>query len=355
MSSGFKALRAHVAHERKEWEDIWASWPDREVMAHPAYCELFARTQDTALCCVMRQDKGTVIFPAILRPLAGEPWVTADHEWFDLTTPYGYGGAFALGKPDPELFWRAFRQWTHRAKLVSAFVRLSLFPSQLIPFDGTVSVISTNVVRRLDLPLDGIWRSYEHKVRKNVNKAVRHGLELVADFTGSSLDEFLVVYNSTMERRGAADFYYFNEGFFRMLISGLPGQFGFFHALKDGKTVSTELVLISQHRIYSFLGGTLAEAFDLRANDFLKHSIVTWGVEHGKKEYVLGGGYKARDGIFRYKLSFAPDGEVDFRAGTEVYDQDVYAAMISMRSRWEASRNMRDWVPEPGFFPQYRG
>ena len=78
--------------------------------------------------------------------------------------------------------------------------------------------------------------------------------------------------------------------------------------LSEGRVVSTELVFVAAEHVYSFLGGTLTEALELRANDLLKHEIIRWARDAGRKTFVLGGGYGAADGIFRYKLSFAPKG-----------------------------------------------
>ena len=127
-----------------------------------------------------------------------------------------------------------------------------------------------------------------------------------------------------------------------------------FHVTRaDGQVVSSELVLVSERHLYSFLGGTLSEALPLGANDLLKHGIIEWGREQGKASFVLGGGYQPGDGIFRYKRAFAPDGVVPFAVGRLVFDPEVYAQLVELRQSWEASRG-RDWRPSPGFFPEFR-
>ena len=99
----------------------------------------------------------------------------------------------------------------------------------------------------------------------------------------------------------------------------------FFHAHKDGKIVSTELVLVSRDDIYSFLGGTDSVYFYCRPNDFLKHSIIGWGIKNDKKRYVIGGGYNCEtDGIYEYKKSFAPLGDSRYSCYKIVFDPDQY-------------------------------
>jgi hypothetical protein len=76
-------------------------------------------------------------------------------------------------------------------------------------------------------------------------------------------------------------------------------------------------------------------------------------MENQKKAYVLGGGYTVRDGIFRYKLSFAPTGETTFRVGMKVHSSERYDELSCWRAAWEEAHG-RQWVPASGYFPQYR-
>ncbi len=69
--------------------------------------------------------------------------------------------------------------------------------------------------------------------------------------------------------------------------------------------------------------------------------------------YILGGGPEGKDGIFKYKESFAPNGEVPFRVGKCIYNDEMYRYLVDCRRKWENS-NQRNWIPIPEFFPEYR-
>ncbi|MER3423097.1 MAG: methicillin resistance protein, partial [Nitrospiraceae bacterium] len=332
----FQILDARVPEDRDEWLARWSAWPNRECTAHPAYSELFARSCDKALCAALGGAGGGILFPFILRPLAAERWAGETSSFYDISTPYGYGGPFAWGHTDGDYFWREFDNWAESMNVVSLFARLSLFPEQMIPFKGGIEVRGRNIVRTLTLDSCALWMDYRHCVRKHIKVAQRAGLEVEPDFTGEKLEGFLAIYYSTMTRRNAEDSYFFPKEFFQRILTHLSGQFVFFHTLHKGKSVSTELVLLSRGHIYSFLGGTLSEAFEFRPNNLLKHAIIEWGREQGLKSYVLGGGYRDQDGIYRYKLSFAPTGEVPFRFGKKVYDQKAYEELVRMRRKAEA-------------------
>ena len=264
-------------------------------------------------------------------------------------------GAFAwnIAEQQAAAFWQQFAAWAAAYRVVSTFARLSLFPGQQLPFVGEVAIDRLNIVRSLDLEPDQLWRDFEHKVRKNVNCAKRSAITVEVDACGRRIDDFLAVYYSTLERRAASDGYFFSREFFQCLMRDLPGQFAFFHVLEGSRVVSTELVLVSADHLYSFLGGTLTEAFAHRPNDLLKYEVMLWGRQMGKRAFVLGGGYAGEDGIFRYKKSFAPQGATPFFVGRQIHDTATYARLLERRRCWELGRNAA-WMPASGFFPQYR-
>lgn len=350
-----RVLDAANPADRMEWLRLWHAWPDREVMAHPAYATLFARGTDRCLCASQDEDSGGgVLFPFILRNLSVEPWCAGSTD-SDIVSPYGYGGAFCWGRPDAARFWSAFEAWALERNVVTAFTRLSLFASQLLPWPWEVVEQQPNVVRSTTAAPTDLWLDYEHKVRKNVKRAVREGLRFEIDAAGGRLDEFLAVYDATMERRTAAARYRLGREFFRAIIRDLPGHFMFFHVLRGDDVVSSELVLVSARRCYSFLGGTAESAFALRPNDLLKHGIIEWAGKRGLESFVLGGGAAPADGVFRYKRSFAPGGVVPFRCGRHVFRTDAYRRLLAQRRDWAAVTTGEHWQPPVDFFPAYRG
>ena len=147
-----------------------------------------------------------------------------------------------------------------------------------------------------------------------------------------------------MDRREARRGYYFPRTFFEAIATGLAGQFAYFHALVEGRIVSTELALVSADNVYSFLGGTDQAAFDLRPNDLLKHELIVWAKQAGKRRFVLGGGYTEDDGIVRYKKAFAPTGQMSFYVGRRVFDQPSYDRLTQQHGA----------TPVAGYFPAYR-
>lgn len=267
--------------------------------------------------------------------------------WYDLSTPYGYGGFWVEGE-NFDFVNKAYYEYCRDNGFVSEFVRFHLFSNYQKHYYGISKFHTHNVVRSLEIPIDDMLMDFEHKVRKNIKKAEQNELEIKIDSTGERLDDFLKIYYGTMERRQADRSYFFQKDFFEVL-NRMEGQYAYIYVLYQGKVISTEMVIFGTENCYSFIGGTDQEYFYLRPNDFLKFETIKWAKEKGLKKYVLGGGYGSDDGIYNYKKSFAPKGICDFYIGKKIFDLDKYNTLMKIRkSEWGCETNTN-------YFPQYRG
>ncbi len=356
QNTTFYVLTAADTKERAIWLDVWSSWPRRDVFAHPEYVRLYEGEHQRAFAAVYKTDSGTILYPFLRRCLGTLGWVPKElATWRDTTSPYGYGGAYYWGDDDARVevsygFWRSYNEWVERERCISEFIRFHLFEQDLAVYPGEKILRTKNIVRALTLSEDNVWIDFKHKVRKNIKKSQRSGLECIIDVDGRYLSDFINIYESTMERRKASNFYRFNKEYFEAVSDNLPNNSIYFHILDGGKIVSTELILYSPETAYSFLGGTREEAFDKRPNDLLKYKVMIWAKERGISNYVLGGGYKPEDGIYRYKQSFSPNGEYCFYTGQRITDVERYEKLFNAREKSLSGT----WQPLDGYFPQYR-
>lgn len=341
--------------DREIWQRAWETC-GREPFAHPAYVELFTSEGEEALCAMAQSATGLALVPFILRPIQGDGW-KIETSLRDATSPYGYGGPYGHDDLVKGELWSGFSEWMAQNNVVSMFGRLALgssTPSHLPP-GASVRSDSDNII--VDLTRSSVeqWQHYEHKVRKNVKKAIRANLHVEIGQSFTDLEEFSQLYESTMARREASSWYYFGLDFFTTLTERLEGSYIAAEVRDDtNRLVSAELVLSSDRYLYSFLGGTRRDAFPHAPNDLLKHAVIEYGRESGRDGYVLGGGYTKGDGIFRYKKSFDPTGYVPFQRLELIADQSAYDSLIAERLRQERSVTSGARL-EHGFFPSYRG
>jgi hypothetical protein len=341
--------------DNKDHRAIWISLVEKELagepMLLPSYLELFCSAGDKAMCAFGEFNSGKILYPFIKRIIPGV------RDVFDLTSSYGYGGPCVIGCVSSEekaTFWSSTQTAAGEANVVSEFIRFMLGREEECDYPGQIVKRSSNVIRLLDIDLDTMWMEFGHKIRKNVIKASSFDLQFVVD-KGENLEDFMRIYYSTMDRCDAKENYYFKRDFYEKLNTELTNHAIYFYVLKDGQVISTELVLYGKENMYSYLGGSMSEFFYMRPNDFLKYEIIRWGHEKGIQNYILGGGYKGDDGIFRYKQNFAPEGVVKFFTGQRVFDQEKYEKLVSLRNK-KAIREGGEPVSGEthSFFPLYR-
>jgi hypothetical protein len=202
------------------------------------------------------------------------------------------------------------------------------------------------------------WTAFNRKVRKNVNKAKRENLTSTVyflDISDLKIAEFHDIYIQTMKRRDTNESFLYSFQEFKRFINKNEKHSAICTIYFKDIPISSELILISEDSIYSFLGGTDENYFDKRPNDFLKFEALNWARAQGKKYYILGGGYSLEDGIFQYKKGFFPNDVVDFYTGRKILNKKVYDQLVTKAFNFKLSEGMYKLdIEDNTFFPLYR-
>lgn len=335
--------------DKRKWNDLVYSFTDFEVFYLNEYALAFMNEnvkngRPVLLYYENGEDRAVnVIFKRDIYNDDRFKGKIKENEFFDITTPYGYGG-FWGNITDYKALNKYYNNYCISSGYICEFVRFDLFGEYRFHYDGETETRTHNVIRSLEPSLDSIWMDFKQKVRKNVKRANQNDLQILVENTDEHLNSFIEIYNSTMKRSEAKEEYYFSRGFYETL-NRMENHVAYFYVLYKGEIISSELVICGAHNCYSYLGGTKAEYFELRPNDFLKYEIIKWAHKKGLKNFVLGGGYGADDGIFQYKASLAPKGIVDFYIGRKIFDKEAYDKLVGIRSGEELNEK---------FFPLYR-
>jgi serine/alanine adding enzyme len=285
----------------------------------PAYLHLPGGGGDVVFCAVVRSD------PA------------------DVVTPYGYGGPLGVGEAPPlDRFAAAYGGWCERRGVVSSFVAYHpLFANQrageatgfhVLALDGTVA-----------WELGGDLEAGMHRHhRRLVRRARAEGLAACAESAPADLDEFVAVYEATMRRAGASDFYFFGADYWERLLAGVP--LVRVDVRGGGELAASVLGMGEPPWLHYHLGGSTEAGRRAGASHLALLGLAAWGREHGYEILHLGGGVGGReDSLFEYKLRFAPEGRRDMAVGKAVHDLGRYEALTGAPGV--------DW---DGFFPAYR-
>lgn len=339
------------ANETKKWDEIVKSFKNYDVHYLNGYSKAFELHGDGEPLLLYFENNDTKAMNVVLkRDIAKAKafkGILEESTWFDLSSPYGYGGFCVEGR-DLQSMNDQYDVFCREGGFVSEFVRFNLFNGFEAAYRGSVRTVSHNVVRTLDYPIEKILMEFEHKVRTNLEKAIEAELRIEFDEKGDRMEDFLQLYTSTMERTNADEYYYFSKDFFK-LLKNLDESSVFVHVLYEDKVIASTLTLYGKENCYPFLCGSNCDYFNLRPNEFMQFETIKWAKSKGLKRLVLGGGCGADDGIYRYKKSFAPMGIVDYYIGMNIFDQSKYEKLLEIRKQEAGFDSQKD------FFPLYRG
>jgi len=344
-------LQVIKGNEEQKWDEIVRSFKIYDVNYLSGYAKAFELIGEGEPLLFYFDDGRTkavnVVFKrdiALAEPFKEKlPLET----WFDLSTPYGYGGFWIEGE-NYKTVNDTYEAYCKDNGFVSEFVRFNLFSGYQPYFTGLSETHMHNVVRNLDISLEDMLMDFENNVRRSIKKANKAGLRAEIDLMGKRLDDFLEIYYGTMERTGAKKSFFFPKVFFQK-INEMEGNYFYIHVFYKEKVISTSLYLHETETCYAFLGGTNKDYFDLQPNYYLDYEAFKWAKNKGLKRIVLGGGYGNNDGIYRYKKSFAPNGLCDFYIGKKIYDEEKYRKLVEIRTQEDS------FDKNTLFFPAYRG
>jgi serine/alanine adding enzyme len=248
----------------------------------------------------------------------------------DVVTPYGYGGPTADG------FWDAYEEWARERGVVTTFVRFHPLYGNQRGAPIHVDELAPTVAWRLEPDRD-LLAGLHFKHRNKVTKAENAGAT-VRQHEG--LGEFVPLYEDTMRRVHADDFYFFERAYWERL-GELP--LARFDAEIDGEVVASALCLATSPWLHYHLSGTTDAGRTTGSSTLVLLEAARWAQANGYERFHLGGGLGGKeDSLHHFKARFDPEGLVPAAVGKAIHDEDAYRRL----SGGEASYD--------GFFPAYR-
>lgn len=346
-------------HAQLTYDIAWQQTSDRNPYLHLGCLRILCPSNRYPAALLGRAEQSSFLYAFTvgqIGSLAFCPPALSDR--LDITSPYGYGGPVWVGLPLTREsscigIQEAMGTYFNTRGIVAEFVREDLELAQYVERNaGTRVWRQNNVIVPLSQDVGEAERlqSYRQKVRKNVRRAKESGLEVVFDKPGAMMEQFSRIYSETMTRVEASEYHKSLSSSLKLLYEELAKDDAVFlaHVLHGEDVVASEMILTSRTRMFSFLGGSRREAMQLRPNDLLKHELILWGSRSGYRQFVLGGGVSPDDGIYRYKLAFAPSSGIPFYTRHVIHDEEAYRVLSRARMEYGGP-------PLKDYFPSYRG
>lgn len=275
-----------------------------------------------------------------------------EETWYDLTTPYGYGGPLVeavSGKEDALIagFMKDFGDYCKKNRIVSEFIRFHPIVANHQWFTKDYEVIYSRKTVGTNLKdfEDPFQSEFSKSCRKEVRRSLRDGVTYRITKAPEDISNFEAIYAQTMDRNHAADYYYFEPSYFRDCQKYFKNNILIVEALFEEKVVAMGFYFIYGDFIHMHLSGTLNEYLQYSPAYVLKYAVTLWGKEHGFQMIHHGGGKSSEpdDSLYLFKKKFGQHTEFDFHIGKKIWNQEQYDLL-----------SKEVGIQETEFFPAYR-
>ena len=343
--------------ESDKWDSIVKSFSNYDVYYLSGYTKAFKLHGDGEPMLIYYHDEDIrAINVVMIRDIAIDKKFNNKLETrslFDITTPYGYGGLIIEGIPNDnnlKKFNKEYSDYCRSKNIISEFVRFhpvlknSKINSEIYEVIDLGKTITMDLVSK-----EQIWNDMSSKNRNVIRKAIKSGVEIYWGRSPELIDEFIPLYNATMSKDDATDYYYFNKEFYKSVLEDLRYNSLIFYALYDQKIVSMSMVLFGNDNMHYHLSASDREHQNLAATNLLLFEAACWGCENGYKSLHLGGGLGSKeDSLFKFKKAFNKNSETYFSIGKKIFDQEKYDELIEIRLQND------EFDTDTTFFPKYR-
>jgi hypothetical protein len=263
-------------------------------------------------------------------------------KYYDWTTPYGYGGPLVEGRNQRDMreFFVALGEYCQDCQIVSQFIRFHPLLGNHVYFQEFSEIRIEKQTVAVDLKNhDEIWENLDSKNRNMVRKAQKLGIEIILDEDFKNIDDFCSLYQETMVRNQAHDFFYFPKDYFLNLKKHLGSLIVLFHAMYQGRIIASTMIMRSERYLHYYLSGADHAFMKMAPNNLMLVSIADWGSEQGMVSFHLGGGVMSDDSLFAFKKSFNRNGVLDFHIGANIFCKDAYTYLLEYRKNADPSFN----------------
>lgn len=229
--------------------------------------------------------EGEIAYPFIKRQLNDEGSV-----FYDITSPFGYGGPLLKVKGDgnklASSFRAAFSVFCQAESIVAEFVRFHPLMQNAEFFKEEMDLIPVTDTVTLELHQD----MEKEKASGNEDGQQEHhsSFEVRKLGTVKHMFDFLVLYYSTIRQNEETDsYYFFTNDYFESLVSAMGPNLHLFGAYRDNQLLTASYLLTKGDIIYHHLNGKLAEEEALEAEGEMLAAIARWGAENNYRYFHI--------------------------------------------------------------------
>lgn len=341
-------IQLYNISQSAEWDNVVHSFQEWDVYYLSGYVKAFYIHGDGAPFLLYYEDNGLRAIYVYMRRQTALPGV------YDSVTPYGYGGVLFEGdatEDNRKAFWNAYVAKMKEECIIDNFVRYHPVLKNAVPMKDISSVIDLGKTIAMDLTSpELIWENIHSKNRNMIRKAEKNGI-IIEHGQGMDLfDKFIEIYNATMDKDNAEEYYYFGDKFYESIHNDLHDNYEMFYAVLNGEIIAMSIMLFGNKQMHYHLSGSMIEYRNLAPSNLLLYKAALWGSEQGYKAFHLGGGVgSGEDSLYKFKAAFNKMSDYQFSIGKQIFDQKQYDELVRNRIESDQYFDMSSH-----YFPLYR-
>ncbi|MCR5271970.1 MAG: peptidoglycan bridge formation glycyltransferase FemA/FemB family protein [Lachnospiraceae bacterium] len=346
-----------VIREKEKWNNVLEKYPKAGIYDGYDYLYSFLLHGDgiPLLFCYEEESRG-ICLPVHLSDIK-DSGLFMNHitqgEYYDMSTPYGYGGPLCFGPCDDEFksaFIENLRDYCNRNKIVTLFFRFNPMTDNALLFNENIETVRLKNTVFMDTSNEEtIFKNMAPKTRNMVRKARKNGVNIISD-CGEKIMEFKKIYDETMTRVGVDEYYFFEEKYYDYLKDNMSKNMIILYAVYEGLIVGASIFLYDKNGMHYHLSGTMTKYRNMGINDYILYSAALIAYKKGLKTLHLGGGSGAYDSLFSFKKHFNENGLRDFYIGRMIFDKEAFDKLVNIRIAYD-----KEFDKEKSFLIKYRG
>lgn len=308
-------------------------YPD--IYFEPDYAELYETEENRAVEYRFECEYGFITNLFLKRQI--DIKLPDEVQYFDIVTPYGYGGPVIHRTNDKEKLIQAymddFGRYTEKEHIIAEFVRFHPILGNGVDFKEVYKSIFDRKTVGTNLTYDDVVaKEFSKHKRKDIRKALKNP-EIRYEVTEnpSTLQDFLKIYYSTMDRDKADDYYYFKPDYFQTMLEKFREHITAGRVFLGDQLIAMGVYFRYGKYLHAHLSGTLSEYLDYSPANILKYALAVYGHENGYEVIHYGGGTSRspENGVYKFKKEFGKNTEFDFYIAKKVWNEEIYKQICS--------------------------
>lgn len=274
---------------------------------------------------------GVIINQFIKRKI---PLKIAGTIYYDIITPYGYGGPYIEECYNKDLllkdYEKQFYKYCIQNNIVAEFVRFHPICKNYYDFKDIYNATFNRYTLGTDLKKynDPIQSELSKHTRKIIKSIINSGVtfKMIENPTIKDIKEFQRIYYLNMKRKGANEYYFFDDEYFENILKFYSGKFVIAESIYEEKVIAVGLYFITNNTIHAHLSGTDTKYLYLSPAYILKYGTVLWGKKKGYDLIHYGGGTSSSldDPLYMFKLKFSKNTKLEFWIGKKIWNEYIY-------------------------------